>query len=260
MRLFNGNINKFESFGLVDGPGVRYVIFMQGCNMRCRYCHNPETWAKTKSIEMTPKEVFDKVIPYKDYWRDNGGVTISGGEPLLQIDFLLELFTLLKKERVDTAIDTAGNPFNSGDPEFMAKFDALLELTDTFLLDIKEIDEDKHKGLTGFGNANILELAKYLGEKGKDIWIRYVLVPGLTDDEEDLRRTGDFLLNIPTIRRVEVLPYHSLGIMKWDKLGIPYSLRETKGPSKELVARAKELLRVKEFKEIKKKKRSYKKF
>lgn len=251
-----GNINKFESFGLVDGPGVRYVIFMQGCNMRCRYCHNPETWVKTPSIQMSAEEVYKKVIPYKDYWRDNGGVTVSGGEPLLQIDFLIELFTLLKKEGVETAIDTAGNPFDSSDPVFMEKFLRLLDLTDLFLLDIKEIDEAKHKSLTGYTNSNILELAKLLGEKGKDIWIRYVLVPDLTDDEEDLRRTGEFLSSISTIRRVEVLPYHSLGIMKWDKLGYEYSLRDTKGPSKELVAKAKELLRVKDFKEIKKKKKT----
>lgn len=250
-----GNINKFESFGLVDGPGVRYVIFMQGCNMRCRYCHNPETWAKTPQIQMSAQEVFKKVLPYKDYWRDNGGVTVSGGEPLLQIDFLIELFTLLKKEGVETAVDTAGNPFNPDDPIFMEKFDKLLSVTDLFLMDVKEIDEEKHKALTGWGNSNIKAMFEYLKNHNKDMWIRYVLVPDLTDDEEDLKKTGEFLASIPTIRRVEVLPYHSLGVMKWDQLGIPYTLRETKGPSKELVAKAKELLGVKNFKDKKKKAR-----
>ena len=178
-----GKIHSIETFGLVDGPGVRYVIFLQGCRMRCQYCHNPETWNTQVGIEQTAKEAFERACRYKNYWKNNGGITISGGEPLLQIDFVTEVFTYAKEKGIHTTLDTSGNPF-SMEPEFLEKFDKLLEVTDLFMLDIKEMDGDKHRRLTGCDNANILEMADYLSKKGKDMWIRRVLVPGLTDDEE----------------------------------------------------------------------------
>ncbi len=241
-----GRVHSLESFGLVDGPGVRFVVFLQGCRMRCRYCHNPETWATDAGTEWTADDLFRRVYRYKNYWGRNGGITVSGGEPLLQMEFVTRLFQLAKAKGVHTALDTSGNPF-SLDPAWLGSFDRLMAATDLFLLDLKEIDSDRHRALTGQPNENILEMATYLSHHGKAMWIRHVLVPGLTDDEAGLLRTRDFIRTLDTVERVEVLPYHTLGLFKWERLGIPYSLSDTPTPDGEAVRRAEELLEVQKY-------------
>lgn len=243
-----GRVHSLESFGSVDGPGVRFVVFLQGCAMRCRYCHNPETWA-FGGEEWNAEALFNRAWKYHNYWGKNlnsGGITVSGGEPLLQIDFLTEFFSIAKRKGVHTTVDTAGQPFSAEEP-FISKFNKLLEVTDLFMLDIKEIDDEKHKMLTGKSNKNILEMAQYLSDAGKDMWIRHVLVPGLTDDEQGLKETGDFIASLKTVKRVEVLPYHTLGLFKWEKLGIDYSLKDARIPTSDEVKNAERLLRVDEY-------------
>ena len=236
-----GYIHSIETFGSVDGPGVRYIIFLQGCKMRCKYCHNPETWATGCGEEKTAVEALSAAMRYKNYWRNNGGITVSGGEPLLQIEFVTELFKLAKEKGVSTVIDTSGEPFTMEEP-FISKFDELMKYTDLFLVDIKHIDSGKHRQLTGHSNENILKMAAYLSEKGSKMWIRHVLVPGYTDDEKDLGNLGKFIKSLNTVERFEILPYHTLGLFKWDKLGINYSLKEVKPPTKEEIDRAKKLI------------------
>lgn len=238
-----GYVHSLETFGLVDGPGVRCVVFLQGCRMRCRYCHNPDTWSLEGGTKWTAKDLFKRVYRYKTYWRDNGGLTVSGGEALLQIDFVIALFTLAKREGVHTALDTSGNPF-SLDPEYLEKFNRLMQVTDLFILDIKEMDEEKHRKLTGCSNENILALARYLSDHGKEMWIRHVLVPGLTDDERELQALSDFLGELKTVSRTEILPYHTLGLFKWENLGIPYSLKDAEAPTEEEIERAKKILKI----------------
>lgn len=236
-----GRVHSVESFGSVDGPGVRYIIFLQGCHMRCKYCHNPETWSMEGGSMQTPQEAFDKAYRYHNYWKNKGGITVSGGEALLQIDFVTELFKIAHANGVNTTLDTSGNPFTPEEP-FISKFNELMKYTDLFMLDIKQIDDNKHKELTGWTNNNILQLAEYLSDNGKDMWIRNVLVPGYTDDEEDLIKLRDFVKGLKTVKRFEVLPYHTLGVFKWENLGIPYSLEGVKPPTKELIEKANNIL------------------
>lgn len=245
-----GKVNSWESFGAADGPGLRYVIFLQGCHMRCKYCHNPETWSLNGGEEISAEDAFKKVMRYKNYWGSNfdkakgritGGITISGGEALLQIDFVTEVFRLAKEQGVHTTLDTSGNPFTFEEP-FKSKFDKLMEVTDLFMLDIKEIEDDKHKELTKWTNTNILEMAKYLSDNGKEMWIRHVLVPGITDDEEGLKKLKSFVDDLKTVSKVEILPYHTLGLEKWKNLKIDYPLEGVKTPTKEEVKKAEELL------------------
>ena len=236
-----GAIHSIESFGSVDGPGVRYVIFVKGCNMRCQFCHNPDTWAKDGGELMTPEEVLKKALRYKTYWKEKGGITVSGGEALLQIDFVTELFRLAKEKGVNTCLDTSGNPFSLEEP-FKSKFDELMKYTDLFMLDIKHMDDAAHRKLTGQTNQNILEMAAYLSDHGKAMWIRHVLVPGITTEEDELYRLRSFLDTLKTVERVEVLPYHTLGVFKWKELGIPYQLEGVDPPTKEQIDRAKEIL------------------
>lgn len=245
-----GKVNSWESFGAADGPGLRYVIFLQGCHMRCKYCHNPETWSLNGGEEISAEDAFKKVMRYKNYWGSNfdkekgritGGITISGGEALLQIDFVTEVFRLAKEQGVHTTLDTSGNPFTFEEP-FKSKFDKLMEVTDLFMLDIKEIEDDKHKELTKWTNINILEMAKYLSDNGKEMWIRHVLVPGITDDEEGLKKLKSFVDDLKTVSKVEILPYHTLGLEKWKNLKIDYPLEGVKTPTKEEVKKAEELL------------------
>lgn len=236
-----GRVHSFESFALVDGPGVRFCVFLQGCNMRCQYCHNPETWNKEVGEEWTPEDLFKKVYRYKNYWGKDGGITVSGGESLLQLEFVTEFFEIAKEKGVHTAIDTSGNPF-SMEPEYLEKFNKLMEVTDLFILDLKEMDDEKHKKLTGCTNQNIIALARYLSDHGKDMWIRHVLVPGLTDDEEGLVALRDFIAELKTVTRVEILPYHTLGLFKWEKLGINYPLDGVATPTDEEVKRAESIL------------------
>ncbi|MBP8798743.1 MAG: pyruvate formate lyase-activating protein, partial [Lachnospiraceae bacterium] len=208
MSEIKGRIHSVESFGSADGPGVRYIVFLKGCNMRCQYCHNPDTWAKDGGELMTPEEVLKKALRYKTYWKEKGGITVSGGEALLQIDFVTELFRLAKEKGVNTCLDTSGNPFSLEEP-FKSKFDELMKYTDLFMLDIKHMDDAAHRKLTGQTNQNILEMAAYLSDHGKAMWIRHVLVPGITTEEDELYRLRSFLDTLKTVERVEVLPYHT---------------------------------------------------
>lgn len=239
-----GAVHSIETFGSVDGPGIRFIIFLQGCNMRCRYCHNADTWALEREGTqfMEVDELLDRAERYKPYWGKEGGITVSGGEALLQIDFLLELFTKAKERGINTCIDTAGQPFTRQEP-FFSKFEQLMKLTDLLLFDIKHIDKEQHKFLTGQDNENILDCMHYLSDIGKPIWIRHVLVPGITDDDEYLKRTRKFIETLSNVDRIEVLPYHNLGVYKFKELGIPYTLEDTKSPSKERVENAEQILR-----------------
>ena len=241
MSEIKGRIHSVESFGSADGPGVRYIVFLKGCNMRCQYCHNPDTWAKDGGELMTPEEVLKKALRYKTYWKEKGGITVSGGEALLQIDFVTELFRLAKEKGVNTCLDTSGNPFSLEEP-FKSKFDELMKYTDLFMLDIKHMDDAAHRKLTGQTNKNILEMAAYLSDHGKAMWIRHVLVPGITTEEDELHRLRSFLDTLKTVERVEVLPYHTLGVFKCIELGIPYQLEGVDPPTKEQIDRAKEIL------------------
>ena len=238
-----GNIHSLETFGLVGGPGVRFVVFMQGCALRCRYCHNPETWAFSGGSAWTANQLFDKVWRYRSYWQKNGGVTVSGGEPLLQIEFLTEFFKIAKKHNCHTAIDTAGQPFR-GDGEWFSKFEKLMELTDLVILDLKEWERDKHIALTGMANENIKDMAKYLSDIGKPMWIRHVLVPGLTDGEDDLKAMSAFIASLKSVQRVEVLPYHAFGVPSWEKLGVEYTLNDVNAPTEEQVKKAEDILNI----------------
>lgn len=240
-----GNIHSVESFGSADGPGVRYIVFLKGCAMRCKYCHNPDTWAGQGEDWQTPEEVLNKALRYKNYWKKNGGITVSGGEALLQIDFVTELFRLAKEKGVNTCLDTSGNPFTRQEP-FFGKFRKLMEVTDLFMLDIKHMDPAGHRNLTGRDNANILDMARFLSDSGKAMWIRHVLVPGITDDEEQLASLRKFIDTLKTVERVEILPYHTLGVFKWKELGIPYQLEGVEPPTEEQVKRVKELLGLEE--------------
>ncbi|MCR5278800.1 MAG: pyruvate formate lyase-activating protein [Lachnospiraceae bacterium] len=219
-----GRIHSLESFGTVDGPGTRYVVFVQGCPMRCKYCHNPDTW------EMNAGELMDSDYIIEQYERNKafytgGGITVTGGEPLMQIDFLIELFTKAKAKDIHTCIDTSGIAFNPDSPEQMAKFDKLMPLTDLVMLDIKHIDPDKHFELCKQHNENILAFAKYLNDKGVDMWIRHVVVPGITDDDEYLYKLGYFIGQFKNLKALDVLPYHTMGESKYEKLGIEYPLK-----------------------------------
>lgn len=245
-------VNKIETFGLVDGPGVRVVIFLQGCNMRCRYCHNPETWAlKSKECkEYTPQELVDFCYRYHTYWgknMSNGGVTFSGGEPLLQLDFLIEFAKLAKQKNINIAIDTCGQPFTN-EKEYLEKFDTLASLVDLFIVDIKCFDNDLHKEITGHTNTNIFDMLKHLDLLKKDVWIRHVLVPNLTDSKEDLLNTKQFLNTLNNVRKVEVLPYHDFAIFKYKNLGIKYPLEGYRVPTAEEVKTAENILEVEKYK------------
>ncbi len=236
-----GRIHSFESFGTVDGPGIRYVVFLQGCPLRCQYCHNPDTWEKGGK-EYTAEQVVSQALRYKNYFGEKGGVTVTGGEPLLQIDFVIELFTLLKEKGVHTCVDTSGITFREQDEGCVQKHEKLLSVTDLFLLDIKHIDEAKCKALTGQSNQNTLAFAKFLSAHNKPTWIRQVLVPNLTDDEDDLKKTRAFIDGLSSVEKVEVLPYHTMGLVKYEKLGVEYPLKDVQAPSKERVAGAKRIL------------------
>ena len=241
MSQILGNIHSVETFGSADGPGVRYIVFLKGCNMRCKYCHNPDTWAKTDGELRSPEDVLKQALRYKNYWGKKGGITVSGGEALLQIDFVTELFTLAKQQHVNTCLDTSGNPFTREEP-FYSKFEELMKVTDLVMLDIKHMDDDAHRELTGQNNTNILDMARCLSDNGKAMWIRHVLVPGITDDEGQLKRLRKFIDTLNTVERVEVLPYHTLGVFKWKELGIPYALEDVEPPTKEQVEHAKEII------------------
>lgn len=239
--MMQGRIHSIETFGSVDGPGTRFIIFLQGCALRCLYCHNVDTWNGQGGTLRTADELLDQAERYRPYWGEEGGITVSGGEPLLQIDFLLKLFKKAKQRGIHTCIDTAGQPFTRQEP-FFSKFRELMQVTDLLLVDVKHIDPEAHEKLTGKPNANILDMFRYLSEIGKPIWVRQVLVPGYTDDPEALKRMRAFLDMLTNVERVEVLPYHSMGLYKWEELGIPNQLRDVQPPTEEAVQRAREIL------------------
>lgn len=237
-----GNIHSFESFGTVDGPGIRYVVFMQGCPMRCKYCHNPDTWQVGAGKKYTAEAVFKEILKYKNYIK-SGGVTVSGGEPLLQAEFIAELFRLLKAEGIHTALDTSGVTFDKDNQQSVEKHLSVLRYTDLVLLDIKHIDEDEHKALTGFSNNRTLDFAQFLSENGKKMWIRHVLVPDITDKDEYLQKLKQFISGLKTVERVEVLPYHTMGEVKYEKLGLPYPLKGVQPPAKQRIENARKILK-----------------
>lgn len=219
----SGRIHSLESFGTVDGPGVRYVVFVQGCPMRCAYCHNPDTWEMNAGTEMEASYIIEQYERNAGFYK-GGGITVTGGEPLMQVDFLIELFTLAKQKNIHTCIDSSGIAFNPDNAAWMEKLDRLLALTDLVMLDIKHIDPEKHKELTAQPNDKILAFAEYLSEKGIDTWIRHVVVPGITDDDTYLYKLGYFIGGLKSLKALDVLPYHTMGKVKYEKLGMAYKL------------------------------------
>ncbi|UUX34437.1 pyruvate formate-lyase-activating protein [Fundicoccus culcitae] len=242
-----GFVHSTESFGSVDGPGIRFITFMQGCRMRCEFCHNPDTWNTKGGTEYTPQQLFDEAIRYREFWGTKGGVTVSGGEPLLQIDFLIEYFKLCKAAGVNTCLDSCGGPFTRKEP-FFSRFEELMQYTDLMLLDIKHIDNEGHRKLTGHPNENIIDLARYLDEIQQPIWVRHVLVPERTDYDEYLIRLGDFVGSLSNVLKFEILPYHKLGVYKYEALGIKYRLAGIEPPTPERVENAKRILRTEDYK------------
>lgn len=237
-----GNIHSVETCGTVDGPGIRYVVFTQGCLLRCQYCHNADTWNIGKGKLMSVGQIMEEVKSYLPFMKaSGGGITLSGGEPLLQLDFLLGLFKECKKAKIHTTIDTSGGCF-SNDRTFLDKLDEVLKYTDLVLLDLKHFDSKKHIKLTGKPNDQIKNFALYLNEKKIPVWIRHVLVPGITDSHEDLQNLGSFIKSLDNVEKIEVLPYHRLGVYKWKALGLTYPLEEVQTPSEESVKHAYELL------------------
>ena len=237
MEDLTGKIHSIETFGTVDGPGIRYVIFLQGCHLRCKYCHNRDTWDTTVVTPKKVSELVQDIQKYSDYIKfSKGGVTVTGGEPLLQPKFLIALFTELKKLGYHTALDTSGMfPLT---PEVKQ----VLSLTDLVLLDIKHIDDEKCKDLVGFSNKLELEFANYLSENGIKMWIRQVIIPGITDDENDLIRLKKFLQTLKTVEKIELNPYHTLGVYKWEDLGLEYPLKGVRQANTEDIERAKRIL------------------
>lgn len=225
--MVTGYIHSKETFGTVDGPGIRYVLFLQGCPMRCLYCHNPDTWIRSGGTPISVSQVLDEYESYRPFLKD-GGLTLSGGEPLLQIDFVIELFREAKKRKIHTALDSSGITFDRKNKDLLEKFKELIEYTDLFLLDIKQIDPEGHKLLTGHSNEKILDFLSFLNDNDKDIWIRHVIVPGYTYDKDLLIRLGHELAKYKSIKDVDILPYHSMGKVKYEKMGINYKLGEVK--------------------------------
>lgn len=219
----DGFIHSTESFGTVDGPGLRFVIFFQGCPMRCKYCHNPDTWPLNRGERRSAQSLIQEFERNRAFYK-NGGITATGGEALMQIDFLLELFRLAKQRDIHTCLDTSGIPCRPGDSDYNRKLDALMEVTDLVMLDIKHIDPDAHKALTGHDNAPVLAFAKYLEEKKVPVWIRHVVVPGITDDPAALARLGQFIAALSNVKALDVLPYHVMGVAKYKELGLEYPL------------------------------------
>ena len=230
-----GRIHSLESFGTVDGPGIRFVVFLQGCPLRCRFCHNPDTWDVHKGTEYTTDQLFDEIVKYKSYMDfSGGGVTFTGGEPLLQAEFILALCKRLKKQGITITIDTSGFIWNDTVKE-------VLEYTDLVLLDIKNYDPIVYKEVTGVPLDPTLRLLDYLREKEISTWIRYVLVPGLTDNLESVRKLSEHLDGYSNVTKIELLPFHKMGEYKWKELGLTYTLSETKEPEKALMKEVKEI-------------------
>ena len=237
-----GRIHSLESFGTVDGPGVRFVVFVQGCPMRCAYCHNPDTWEMNAGTEMEPAYIIEQYERNKSFYK-GGGITVTGGEPLMQVDFLIELFTLAKEKNIHTCIDSSGIAYKkTSSPEWLAKLDHLMTLTDLVMLDIKHIDPEKHIELTSQPNEGILAFAEYLNEKKVDMWIRHVVVPTITDDDKYLYQLGYFIGQFTNLKALDVLPYHTMGETKYEKLGIEYKLKGIPAMEKDKVIEKKQVI------------------
>jgi pyruvate formate lyase activating enzyme len=241
-RLFmEGMIHSIETFGTVDGPGMRYVVFVKGCPMRCLYCHNPDTWEMAGGTKKTTDEILDDYERYKPFLK-GGGLTVTGGEPLVQIDFLLELFEKAHERGIHTCLDTSGIMFRRNDPVILEKYERLAKVTNLVMLDIKHIDPEEHKKLTSQPCDNIFDFLKFLDEQGVEIWIRHVLVPGITLVPEYLERLGRFMAEFKNINALDVLPYHDMGKEKYKKMGIDYVLKDVKPVTKEQAIEAKETI------------------
>ena len=237
----NGFVHSTESFGTVDGPGVRFVIFLQGCPMRCQYCHNPDTW-KMNSGSVRSAESLIREYERNAAFYTKGGITVTGGEALMQLDFVLELFRLAKKKKIHTCLDTSGITYRPGESSYNQKLDQLMEVTDLVMLDIKHIDPEGHKVLTGHDNAGILAFAKYLEQKQVPVWIRHVVVPGITDDPALLTRLGAFIGTLSNVKALDVLPYHIMGVTKYKQLDMAYPLEGVPPATKEQAAAAKKII------------------
>lgn len=249
--MAKGIIHSLESCGTVDGPGVRYVVFFKGCPMRCQYCHNPDTWSMSGGTEMTVDEILAEYKKKAPFYR-SGGITATGGEPMVQLDFLTELFTEANKRGIHTCLDTSGTMFQPDNPEYLKKVDKLLEVTDLVMLDIKHIDPDEHQILCQRPNANILEFAKYLDKKGVAIWIRHVVVPTITMNEEYLYKLGQFIGTLEMVQALDILPYHVMGKPKYEELGMEYPLDGIEPATKEMALEARKIV-LKGFKESRQK-------
>ena len=247
-----GYIHSTESFGTVDGPGVRFVVFMQGCPMRCKYCHNPDTWQIGAGEKVSAEKIISDYTKNKAFYA-RGGLTVTGGEPLLQVDFLLELFKMAKEQGIHTCIDTSGITYRPAESEYNEKLLLLLGYTDLVMLDIKHIDPTHHKELTGQDNAGILAFARLLSEKNIPVWVRHVVVPGITDDPVYLRKLGNFLGTLSSVKALDVLPYHTMGKSKYGEMGIPYPLEGVEPLSKSEAVKAKEFI-LEGFREMRNKK------
>jgi pyruvate formate lyase activating enzyme len=232
--FLKGRINSFESMGAVDGPGLRFVVFLQGCPLRCAYCHNPETWSNDGGKEYSVEEVMNKALRYSPYFGESGGVTVSGGEPLLQWEFVSELFRGLKAEGIHTALDTAG-------AVTLSVSQPVLDASDLILLDIKAFDNDLCKQLTGRGNEDTLKTLGYCELSQKPVWLRHVLVPGLTLEKGLLEALADYLAHFSCIQQIELLPFHKMGEYKWKELRYPYVLSDTPEPTREELKMAREV-------------------
>lgn len=239
--MTKGYVHSIETCGTVDGPGLRYVIFLQGCPMRCQYCHNPDTWEPNRGEQMTVEEALKGFYHNTPFYR-NGGVTVTGGEPMMQMDFLIEMFETLHNNHVHTCIDSSGIMFNPDNKTFMEKLDRLLKVTDLVMLDIKHIRDDEHKKLTAHSNQRILAFARYLDERHIPVWIRHVVVPGITLFKDYLEELGEFIGTLSNVKALDVLPYHSMGKVKYESLGMDYPLKDTKDATKEEAAAAKNII------------------
>ena len=235
-----GYIHSEESFGTVDGPGLRYVVFTQGCPMRCLFCHNPDTWKMNSGNQVEASEILARYNKNRSFYK-NGGITVTGGEPLVQLEFLTELFTLAKQEGIHTCVDTSGITYQDTD-SYREKLDLLLNVTDLVMLDIKHIHPDKHLHLTKQKNENILKFAKYLDKKQIPLWIRHVVVPNLTDDPNDLHELGRFIGTLSNLKALDVLPYHTMGVNKYQQLGIEYPLEGVEALPKEKAMEARKMI------------------
>lgn len=235
-----GYVHSLESFGTVDGPGTRFVVFLKGCNLRCKFCHNPDTWKLDGAKEMTVKEILEAYNKVKEFC--TGGITITGGEPLLQLDFIIELCKEAKTLGVHTCLDTSGGMYNSQNKRQELRLNELFKYVDLVMLDIKHIDNSGHKKLVGIDNTRVLKFAKYLDNINQEMWIRHVLVPGITMDDKLLYKLGLFIGELNNVVGIEVLPYHTMALVKYEKLNYDYPLKDVRPAEKEEAERARQII------------------